>query len=707
MDIKNEMLWRIYGVLLAVVLFALLIFGRAVKISVFEGEKWRTMSKEEHVKFMSVEAERGNILAEDGSLLATSLPFFNLHLDLNSDAMTQQDFDKHVDSLAYCLATYIDNSYTQGGHLQRLKDARAAKNRYLPIKKGATFAEVEAIKRFPLFHLGRYRGGLIVEQVNRRDRPFRMLAHRTIGYIRPGIKPIGLEGSFDAVLKGDEGQRLFRKVAGDLWIPVNDLTEVSAKGGNDIKTTIDINLQDITQNALLNGLKKHDAEYGTAIVMEVKTGAIRAISNIGRYEQGWWENFNYGIGTLVEPGSTFKLATMMALFEDGYVDLNDTINLNKGRAKYYDDQMSDSYNHNLEETSVKRAFEISSNVGISQMANKFYGKKEDASRFIKRLKDMNLHLPTGIEVPGEQPPYIKDPKSGNSDWSGTTIPWMSIGYELMLTPLQILTFYNGVANDGVIMKPYLVSEIQHYGKTTKQFKPIVVNRQMASKSTISKAKILLEGVIENGTGELLFTDKYRFAGKTGTAQLNYKRLKGGVRMRYQSSFVGYFPAKNPLYACIVIVNDPKLGGFYGGEVSGPIFRKIADDCYATKIDMQQPVNALKPKPLTTAQLPQFEAGNKSDLSNLLKYLKISHLNDANKTDEWAFIQAKQDTVFLRSKPVKEGVIPSVIGMGLRDALYVLENKGLRVSAEGVGKVVNQSILPGTKARGQWIELKLN
>jgi cell division protein FtsI (penicillin-binding protein 3) len=707
MDIKNEMLWRIYGVLLGVILFALLIFGRAVKISVFEGEGWRALRDKESVKYVPVEADRGNIIAEDGSLLATSLPFFNIHVDLNSDAMTQQDFDKYKDSLAYCLATYVDNSYTPGAYAQRLVDARTAKNRYLLIKKGATFQEVEAIKKFPLFNLGRYKGGIIIEQDNRRDRPFRMLAHRTIGYIRPGIKPIGLEGAFDDVLKGDEGQRLVRRVAGDVWIPVNDLTEVNARGGKDIKTTIDINLQDIVENALLDGVKKHDAEYGTAILMEVQTGAVRAIANIGKHEQGWWENYNYGIGTLIEPGSTFKLATVMALMEDGYVSLEDTVTLNKGKTKYYEDEMVDSYNHGLDSTTAQRAFEISSNVGISKLANRYYGKKENAKKFINRLKDMNLSLPTGIEVPGEQPPFIKDPEDPSSDWSGTTIPWMSIGYELLLTPLQLLQFYNGVANDGVIMKPYLVSEVQDFGQTVETFKPVVVNRRMASKSTVDNAKILLEGVVESGTGKLLWTDRYRFAGKTGTAQVGYKRLKNGGRMRYQSSFVGYFPAEKPLYSCIVVINDPKLGGFYGGEVAGPIFRKIADDCFSTKIDMHEPLNAKPKQPLAKAKLPSYEAGNKYDMGVLLKYMQLPYRNETSSKAEWAYLQAKEDTLFVKPKAMKENVVPSVVGMGLRDALYALENRGLRVRVNGVGKVSTQSILPGTKAHGQTVDLKLN
>lgn len=698
--IKNEMLWRIYAVLLLVVTVGLFVFGKAVKISVFEGDRWRDLAKEERVKIIPVDGERGNILAADGSLLATSLPFFDIRMDVRKETISDKDFKENVDSLGYCIATYLDNSFTPGGKRQDLIDARERGEGYLLVKKNVSYTELGQIRKFPMFNLGRYRGGLIVERKSKRERPFKMLAHRTVGYVREGIKPVGLEGAFDEELKGKGGELLMQKIAGGTWIPVNDLTEVKTESGNDILTTIDINLQDIVQEALLKGLRQHDADYGTAILMEVKTGAIKSIANIGRSKKGWWELYNHAVGTQMEPGSTFKLASMMAMLEDGVVKLTDTIDLEKGRTEFYEEEMVDASSHGLNRTSVQKAFEISSNVGMAKLVVKNYGKKPKATQFIKRLKEMGLDKSTGIEIAGELPPYLKEAYSSDDDWSGTTLPWMSIGYESTTSPLQMLSFYNAVANDGVMMKPYMVSEVQRFGSTLKVFKPTVLNRSIASKKTVRQAQKLLEGVVENGTARKLKSDKYRFAGKTGTSQTNYSKKSG---TKHRASFIGYYPAENPVYSLIVVVNNPKEGKIYGSDVAAPIFREIADKSYASKVNMHAAVNEEAKPILATNQLPSLHVGMEKEVKTVLAYLGLPYKDESQ--SEWAVMRSRLDTVELQPRRISETLMPSVIGMGLRDALFLLENKGLKVKVAGAGRVVKQSLKASTKLKGQTVYLE--
>ncbi len=704
MNIKNEVLYRVYIVLGLVMLGAVLIFFKAFKISYLEGERWRKMGKDLYVQYQPVEAERGNILAEDGSLLVTSLPFFEIRMDPNSSGMKEEDFFENLDTLAYCLATYVDNSHTIGGYRDLLLRKRSEGERNLLLKKDVTYDELAKIKNFPLFNKGRYKGGLIVKQQSKRSRPYKMLARRTIGYVRDGAKPVGLEGYFDDVLGGKAGKQLMQRVGKDIWIPVNDLTEIEPQNGNDIVTTIDINLQDISQQALRRALQHHDAEHGTAIVMEVKTGAIRAIANIGKTQDGWWETYNYAVGSAIEPGSTFKLASILALLEDGFVALEDSISINRGKMTFYDEEMVDatSQSFSIDSTTVREAFEISSNVGIAKLIDRHYNKNNNAARFIEQLKNMNLHLPTDIEIEGEANPYIKEAYSEDDDWSGITLPWMAIGYEVAITPLQLLTFYNAIANDGKMMKPYLVSDVLRFGEMVQHFKPTVVKKQIASKQSVQAVKELLEGVVERGTAKRLQSNRFRFAGKTGTAQFDY--LKKNKRQRYRASFAGYFPAGNPLYSCMVMISEPRQNGFYGADVAGPVFREIADRCFETKVNMHQPVNNF-PKPVYTARtLPLRDAGQSKEMRFLLDYLELPVAETTGA--EWSVLEEDDGKLAMGSRTAIENLIPNVLGMGLRDALFVLENRGLKVKFSGSGKVVKQSIKPGKRIRGQTIKLTL-
>ena len=716
MDIKNEVLYRIYFLFFALVLpVAILLFYKTIEVAIVDGSSWRNAGQSMYVEYRPIEAERGNIFSQDGSLLATSIPYFDLYMDPNSTGMKAEDFNLYIDSLAWCLATYVDPSYTPGGYKEFLIDKRLSGARYVPIKKKVSYAEKRFIEQFPLFNLGQMRGGFIAQKRSERKRPFGLLAQRTIGYVREGAKPVGLEGYFNDVLGGEEGTQPMLCVdrANDIWMPIEDLDAVEPKSGNDLRTTIDVNLQDITEEALFRAVEYHDADWGTAMLMEVETGAIKAIANLGRIKEGWWETYNHAVGTAVEPGSTWKLASMMALLEDGFVELEDSVYLEEGSMRFYEETLEDAtyFSRDVDSGTVRQVFEMSSNVGVAKLVDRYYGRKqsinrnEGAARYISRIKQFNLNLPVGIEIEGEANPYIKEAYSAEDNWSGTTLPWMSIGYELRVTPLQLLNFYNAVANGGRLMKPYLVSEIRSNGSVEKQFRPTVLKKSIASEKTIRQAQGLLEGVVERGTAYELKSEQYRFAGKTGTAQINYKRTRRGKRVGgYQASFVGYFPAEKPKYSCIVMINKPRKHGFYGSDVAGPVFREIADRCYNSILDLHEPFNRGRKPALATGDLRAYDAGELKDMEALLAALGLEFFPQTS--GGMGMLLPENDSLKIVPKPLPAKQIPNVVGLGLRDALYTLENRGLQVKVSGAGRVVRQSLKPGTPVRGQVIWLKL-
>ncbi|MCB9080084.1 MAG: transpeptidase family protein [Lewinellaceae bacterium] len=716
MNIRNEVLYRMYFLLFGLVVpAAAVLVYRTIEISVIDGERWRTEGQADYVRYRQIRADRGNILASDGSLLATSIPYFDIYFDPVAPA--EKDFAGHIDSLAFCLATFVDDTYTPGGYRDYLLQLRRdSTNRHLLIKSRVSFNEKRKLESFPLFRMGRFRGGFIAEQVSERRRPFGLLAQRTIGYVREGAKPVGLEGFYNDVLEGEPGGQYMICVdrRQDIWMPLEDLAAIDPQGGDDVVTTIDVNLQDIVENALVRALNYHDAEWGTAVLMDTKTGAIKAIANLGRMAEGWWETYNYAVGSAIEPGSTFKTASMLAMLEDGTITLEDTVDIEHGKTQFYKETMVDSSPESatMDSIPVRKAFEMSSNVGIAKLVTSRYGglsgRADDrsATKYIKRLKQFNLHLPTGVEIEGEADPYIKEAYSQESNWSGTTLPWMSIGYELRLTPLQLLTFYNAIANGGTMMRPYLVQGVQRNGEMLREFRPTVVKRHIASEASIAQIRELLEGVVERGTARKLSTDKFTFAGKTGTSQINYQRLSETVTRvgGYRASFVGYFPADNPRFSCIVVISKPNRNGIYGSDVAGPVFREIADKVFATTVDLHPVINE-QPRPvLANQQLPGFDIGQKDDIKKVLTYLDVK--NYGTPTTEWAVIRPRSDSLLVMERNLPEKQVPSVVGMGLKDALYALENRGLAVKVEGYGKVVQQSLRPGTPARGQTIKVTL-
>lgn len=720
MDIKNEVLSRVYILLFGFILpAAAILFYRTVDIAVLQGDRWRERGKDLYIAPRPVEPERGNIMARDGSLLATSIPYFDIYMDPNSTGMSDADFMNNLDTLSHCIATYVDNKFTPGGFREFILKKKAEGARYVPIKKKVTYLQKKQIEQFPLFNLGQIQGGFIAQKSSERVRPFGLLSLRTVGYVR-GDRKIGLEGAFDEILGGQPGQQFMLKVdpEQDIWIPTEDLLRIEPKNGSDILTTIDINLQDVTERALMRSVNAHNADWGTAVVMEVKTGAIAAIANLRRIDTeqgpGYYEAYNDAIASATEPGSTFKLASMMAMLEDGFVKLNDTIPIYKGRTEFYKLPLEDSnpLSFKLDSTSVRNVFAMSSNVGMATLVEQFYGSKSPRNKnkgpelFIDKLKQFNLHLPANIEIEGEAAPLIKEANSKEDGWSGTTLPWMAIGYELLQTPLQILAFYNAVANGGRMMKPYLVSEIQKLGEVQQVFKPTVIKRNIASAATIKKARELLAEVVENewGTANKLKTSAYRFAGKTGTSQIDYQRSTNKSRVGgYQASFVGYFPAEDPRYSCIVVINNPRQLGFYGADVAGPVFREIADYCMDSQLQFRPQLDTVRAV-AAAVKMPDGVIGAGVDIVALLEMLDLKTYGKPE-TDFWV-THVQNDSLLLERRTVPEDVVPSVVGMGLRDALFVLENKGFKVEVEGSGKVVLQSVRAGTPARGQTVKLTL-
>jgi len=695
MSVKQVIVIRLIGIYLGALLFALLIVGRILHLQFVKGEELRQKAQELTMKYESIEPNRGDIYSNDGKrLLSTSVPYYEIRMDLLSNALEEEIFISGIDSLAYCLSNmFRDQSAYQ--YKQKLINARRQGQRYYLIKRQVSHQQLLEMKKFPIFRFGRYKGGFIVIQKNRRIRPHQMLAARAIGYLNEGESGnvVGIEGAYDHYLAGVTGVRLMQKTAGNIWIPVSDRNEVEPKDGYDVITTIDIDIQDVAENALLDQLKTHHAHHGCAVLMEVETGEVKAIVNLQRDEQGnYSETYNYAIAESIEPGSTFKLISLIAALEDGYIELDDTVDTGNGVINYYDKVVRDTKEGGYGRISVKTAFEVSSNVGISKIINTHYKGREE--EFVDRLYRMHLNEPLGIELKGEGNPHIQYP--GDKYWSGISLPMMSHGYEVRLTPLQVLTFYNAIANNGTMVKPKFVKRITSYGRIIKTFSTEVIDPSICSKETLEKAKIMLEGVVENGTAMNLKNETFKIAGKTGTAQIANERYgyKVDSRISYLASFAGYFPAENPKYSCIVMVNSPSSAVYYGNLVAGPVFREIANKVYATSLDMD---DALNHDQDLQVEIPYSKHGDRDELNTVLEYLGIPSTPGSIESN-WVATIKKDDGISINDLRIGGGLVPNVKEMGLKDALYLLESSGMIVEVRGRGKVLEQSIQPGSVIR---------
>jgi len=680
---KNELLSRVYLVLLAFVLFALLIVYRVVKISVFEGDEWRAKKETRYLEWRPLKKQRGNIYADDGqSLLATSVEFFEIRMD--PTVMGQKVFNAGIDGLSKGLAE-IYNNRTASEWKAYITAGRKKGSRYLSIAKKVDHHDARKLESLPILKLGRYKGGLIKIREYQREKPYRGLASRAIGVDREEHR-VGLEHSFNQLLRGEERIVLQKRISKDLYVPVENPTDYEIITGKDLHTTINVPIQDIVHNELLKGLQQHDAQAGTAVVMEVETGRIVAMSNMSKSKSGEYGEFhNYAVAHRSEPGSTMKAASVLALLDDNHANSKTIVDFSKGKKRFYDQWMYDSGYHGISRSTLREALERSSNIGVASAVDAAYGKTFEWTAFAEKLRSFGIHQPSGVELDGEPSPIVKHPKKNKSEWSGTTIPWMAHGYEMSMTPLQVLRFYNAIANDGKLLDAQLVTAIESDGKVEKYFKPKVAMDSIASLTSIRELQSMLEGVVERGTGKQLKSKYYKFAGKTGTTKVGYA---GDGEVEYNASFVGYWPSRRPQYSMIVVVYGLTGDMYYGNQVAGPIFKKTMDWTYVIHSDR---ANVMPTTDDFKGDYSGEVYGYGADYEAIFDDLKIRYTPSGT----WIKGQSGQEGEVLNGKAkITRDVIPDLEGMGLRDALYV-------------GKVKRQSLTPGKTIKNEKIKLYLN
>jgi cell division protein FtsI (penicillin-binding protein 3) len=695
-NIKKSILLRVRVAFLFVALFAVAVVAKIGHIQFVEGDKWAKMGERISFDYKRVKATRGNIYSDNGSLLATSLPFYKIAFD--ATLPKDEIFNAGIDSLAWHLSMFFrDKSKTD--YKQMLKDARSSGKQYIIInRKQIDYQDKKRMMGWPIFREGRLRGGAIFEKVDIRYRPFNNLSGRTIGFVNENDKGAGLEYSFNEQLGGQDGYAYYQKIAGGIWKPVFDANNVKAIDGLDIQTTLDINLQDVAETALYEALQKHDADHGLVVVMEVKTGEVKAISNLSTDGRGGFhEKFNFATGGLFEPGSTFKLATMIALLDDSRVELSDSIDTGTGEFTFYNRTVRDHEDNGLGKVSIQTAFEHSSNVAMAKLVDKHFGLRPDA--FLEFVDKLKLSKPLGIQIKGEPYPKIKRP--GEKGWSGISLPWMAYGYGFEISPLHTLALYNAVANEGEMIKPIFVKSIRRADEVEETFETEVINSKICSRSTLKKLKVLLEGVVEKGTAKNIRGTHYKIAGKTGTAQI---LENGRYTRKYITSFVGYFPAHEPKYSAIVMIKNPRGWEQYGSSVAAPVFKEIADNIYARDINLHEPmIAAAQPE---KDVFPVIRAGNQQELMLLCEELGIPNDEDAE-DEEWVRTTRNGQTIGWKKAVSGQDIVPDVKGMTFRDAIFLLEKSGLRVFYEGRGRVKSQSLNPGSRVRkGDGIYVKL-
>jgi len=644
--------YRIYLVAFAIFIMAIAIAVKLTNIQWVQGDYYRELAKERTVKNFVIPANKGNIYSADGSLLATSIPNYAIRFD--AVAPKTETFEKNVKLLSDSLGIILGKS--SSAIQNELRRARIHKNRYCLIAQNLSYTKYMKIKGLPLFNLGAYKGGIIVEQKTIREHPIGQIAERTIGYERKMPEGYsdgkGIEWAYSKYLNGKDGKILKQKIAKGQWKPIRDVNEVDPQDGYDVISTIDVYIQDIAHHALLKQLEDYQADHGCVVVMETKTGQVKAISNLGRADDGsYYETTNYAYAESHEPGSTFKLVDLMVILEDKVADTSTVYDTHGGIITYSGRKVRDSHEGGYGKISLARGFEVSSNTVMAQAVYNNY--KNNPTKFVDHVNSYGLNKKLGLAFKGEGKPMIPQPSDKN--WSNISLPWMAFGYGVSVTPLQTLTFYNAVANNGVMVKPQLVSEIKAWNKTIKKYNTEVINSRICSHETILKLKAVLENVVKRGTGSKLYSKDFSMAGKTGTAVVNYAK-NGGSDKHYASSFVGYFPADNPKYSCIVVVHKPNTtnNNYYGADVAGPVFKRIAQ-----KIFTDTPSR------------------------NVIKKLDGSIPKQDNDYNSY----------FVKMSKVRHSV-PNVKGMSGMDAVALLENLGIKVKAIGVGKVKKQSLQAG-------------
>ena len=645
--------YRIYLVAFAIFLMSIAIVIKLTNIQWVEGDYYRKLAKERTVRNFIIPANKGNIYSADGSLLATSIPNYEIRFD--AVAPKTEVFEKNVKSLSDSLALLLGKP--NAFFLNELRKARANKNRYFLVAKDLSYTEFFKIKGFPLFSLGTYKGGIIVKQETVRERPIGGIAERTIGYERKNPNGIsegkGIEWAFRSYLNGKDGRILKQKISKGQWKPIRDVNEIDPQDGYDVISTIDVFIQDIAHHALLKQLEKYEADHGCVVVMETKTGNIKAISNLGRAGDGtYYETINYAVHESHEPGSTFKLVDLMTLLEDKKIDTSAVFDTNGGVINYSGKPVRDSRKGGYGKISLAHGFEVSSNTVMVQAVYNNY--KKNPSQFVNHINKYGLNKPLGLSIKGEGIPRVPQPTDKN--WSNISLPWMAFGYGVSITPLQTLTFYNAVANNGEMVKPQFVSEIKEWNRTIKKYDKEVLNPKVCSLETIKKLKVVLLNVVKRGTAKSLYSKDFSMAGKTGTAQVNYSK-NGGADKYYASSFVGYFPADVPKYSCIVVVHKPSTvnNNYYGADVAGPVFKRIAQKIFT-------------------------DSPSRNELKNINKKIP------KQETD--------YDSYFVKMQKQRNLIVPDVKGMAGMDAIALFGNLGIKVKIIGIGKVKKQSIQAG-------------
>ena len=708
MSIKSEISTRVYIGYFVLVLAGLAILGMIFRTQQIEGKYWKAVSDSTSTSYRTIEAGRGNIYSADGRLLATSLPFFEVRMNPCADWLADSTFNRYVGPLSDSLAALVKDT-TARYYRNLIVSARAKKNRYLRLtRKPVNFTQLKSIYRFPMIDMKHYRVCITVEEKGKRVHPFKVLARRTIGLARDNNQ-VGLEAAYDTFLKGQTGLQLMQRIPG-AWIPVTDEYAQEPINGKDIYTTIDISLQDVAETALMRVLEKNKADHGCAILMEVKTGKIKALANLGVTENGTYDEIqNYAVTEAMAPGSTFKLATAAAVLESGAADTNTVIDL-EGGLKVYGKGFK-ARDHELKEkvATLKRAFEISSNVGLSKAAVNAFGNNPQA--YFDYLKKFGLFNKTNIDLTSEARPVLHDThhKLYNRN---STLPATSVGYESQLTPLETLCFYNAIINNGQRMKPYLVEEIRSFGKLVKRFEPTPVGNPIVSASTCGKLRAMMEGVVSRGTakGEIKNIN-YRSGGKTGTAQIPdaKKGFSEGSSLRHLASFCGYFPADNPVYSCIIVVFDPKAeeGRYYGSQIACPVFRELADVIYASSTNLHTLQPNLRDSSRRTTKYPAIATGAGADLLNVNTMMNIPQMNVEQ--DLWYTGTGANNGVSLKAKSNFGAArkVPELTGFSAKDAIYIVERLGYQARVEGAGKVIRQSPSPGTPlAKGEIVHFVL-
>ena len=694
---------RIWLVFVGLTLVGFGVVGRILYIQHIEGDKWVKRGEQFSTSVRTIEPARGQILAQDGSLLATSVPVYDLRWDAKCEGMRWDLYDNSIDTLCQLIASATDKSvsYLRG----RFNNAQNRGHRGALIARNIPFTDYQELRNLPFVQLGRYKSGLVFERRENRRRPFGKLAARTVGIDREHER-VGLERAWNDELSGVEGQQLSRRVAGNQWMPVTDDYLVDPVEGMDVLTTLDLHLQDVASHALERQLRKHEAAWGTVVVCEVATGNIRAIANLSRHEVGqdkveYWEDFNHAIGTAVEPGSTFKLASLIACMEAGMLP-SDTVDTGEGEIFFSGRRMRDS-NHKdggHGEINLTKAFEVSSNIGSALAVKQTFGDNPQA--FVDGLTKLGVTEKTGIRYVGEAQPKVKT-KVNASDWTGVTLTQTAIGYELTQTPLQTLVLYNAIANKGKMMRPQLVRELRVGSETLKSYQPFVLQNRICNATTLAACRSMMEAVCDpegQGTAKHVFKGSpYTVAGKTGTARI--ATGKGYAVGRYRASFAGYFPAEQPRYSCVVVIADTKSGSYYGSTIAAPVFKDVADLIYATDPAFHTMTRG------QLAEIPGMPASNdgaRHALTTIYEAIGMGHTQGIDA--DWVTVKTGDTEATLTERSILESAIPDVRGMGLRDALYLLENAGLDVKYDGLGTVKSQSIAPGTPLRTELTTIQL-